>query len=289
MKTHLGGLALAIGLAALSTVSVKALELTKAEEQCEIAKAKATAKHFRCLTNAKIRGIKRGLSEQEINRRTRLCELKHAGRFAKAEARAEAKGETCVTLDDASGIHAHLIGITNDLTPKTIFVTSQTFDGDLLSEANENFDCDVETGLAGGDCICQSIADNADPMLVPPGVYKAWLSAGFESPAGGRWTQSTTPYVLVNGTEVASDWDDLLSLPLGHEINRDEANNLVVTSIWTGTLLDGSTGRFDCLQWHHGGPFADGIFGTPLQRDSRWTNNVFARCDSLKHLYCGAQ
>ena len=74
-------------------------------------------------------------------------------------------------------------------TPKRVFVTSSTFDGNL-------------GGLAGADVKCQGAATTAGL----PGTFRAWLSDSTTS-ASARLTHSALPYALVNDVQVADDFD----------------------------------------------------------------------------------
>ena len=86
-----------------------------------------------------------------------------------------------------------------------VFVTSDTYDGDL-------------GGLVGADAKCQALADAAGL----DGTFRAWLSDDAESPST-RFTQSTDPYWLVDGTVVADSWADLIHGSIAHAIDLDEA------------------------------------------------------------------
>ncbi len=77
---------------------------------------------------------------------------------------------------------------------KTVFVTSITFDGNT-------------GGLAGADEKCQADADRP-ASIVPEGTYLAWLSDGTDSP-DTRFTKSSHPYILPDGTMIAEDSADL--------------------------------------------------------------------------------
>jgi len=56
-----------------------------------------------------------------------------------------------------------------------------------------------------------------------PGTYKAWVSTNqANGTPATRFTQSATPYVLVNGTKIANNWADLIDGTLLAPINRTE-------------------------------------------------------------------
>jgi hypothetical protein len=106
----------------------------------------------------------------------------------------------------------------------TVFITSQTFDGNL-------------GGLAGADAKCQALAQAAGLS----GSFRAWLSNGTASPSS-RFTKAPVPYVLVDGTPIASDWDDLVDGTLDHHIDVTEQNSNLLKEwgAWTATLSDGT-------------------------------------------------
>jgi hypothetical protein len=166
---------------------------------------------------------------------------------------------------------------------KIVFVTSQTFNGSM-------------SGLAGADSQCQELAGSAGLS----GTYKAWLSAGSSS-AASRMTQSSEPYVLVNGSVVAENFaalTDTSSTPLVNAIARDEHGDMQVTYAWTNTNADGSlsyadTSCNDCAGWTNaaetscgsGSSYA-GAFGSNAAQVSEWTQLGLQSCGSAAALYC---
>ncbi len=107
---------------------------------------------------------------------------------------------------------------------KTVFVTSKGYTGNL-------------GGLAGADQKCNALATTAGLS----GSYMAWLSVAPEDPST-RFTRSTVPYALTDGTVIAGDWDDLVG-PEGDRleapISIDEAGYQRDTFVWTNTEYDG--------------------------------------------------
>lgn len=107
---------------------------------------------------------------------------------------------------------------------KTVFVTSESYTGNL-------------GGLAGADQKCNALATTAGLS----GTYMAWLSVAPEDPST-RFTRSTVPYALTDGTVIAGDWDDLVG-PEGDRleapISIDEAGYQRDTFVWTNTEYDG--------------------------------------------------
>lgn len=75
----------------------------------------------------------------------------------------------------------------------TVFYTSAQYTGDL-------------GGLEGADAKCNELAGDAGLA----GPYRAWIADETGSPAR-RFDQSVVPYVLVDGTLVADNWQDLVT------------------------------------------------------------------------------
>ena len=89
----------------------------------------------------------------------------------------------------------------------TIFVTSEPF-----KQGNFN-------GVTGADYECRH---RATKMFLPHGErYMAWVSTSTVQPAD-RMYHARGPYVLVNGLQVAANWDALTSGTLEHAIDVSE-------------------------------------------------------------------
>ena len=130
------------------------------------------------------------------------------------------------------------------VSEKTVFVTSLTFTGDLIRQADDLMGSMAATGLEAGDLICQWLADDADVG----GTYRAWLSDSFIS-AADRFAHADLPYVRTDGAVVAGSWTDLTSFgDLRSPINHDESGRIVLvdpgasdSGVWTGTRFDGTS------------------------------------------------
>ena len=96
---------------------------------------------------------------------------------------------------------------------KRVFVTSTTHTGNL-------------GGLDAADAICQELADNSELT----GQYKAWLSNDTQSPST-RFIQSDVPYVLVDGTQIAINYDDLVDGTIQNVIDLTEGSNTVLAGL----------------------------------------------------------
>lgn len=172
---------------------------------------------------------------------------------------------------------------------KTVFVTSETYTGDL-------------DGLVGADQKCNSLAATASL----PGTYKAWLSS-YGLSASARFVQSQAPYVLTDGTRVADDWSDLTDGLLAAPIDvTEEGISLTQTSeVWTGTSEVGNEFAFQgalCNDgagdtWESTSAFLNGpigvaegaITGRTNLTTSGWSAQEFMGCDGFRRLYCFQQ
>ena len=162
---------------------------------------------------------------------------------------------------------------------RAVFATSASFDGNL-------------GGLAGADAKCQAEAD--DPTsIVPAGTYLAWLSDGTDSPET-RFTKSSHPYILPDGTKLAEDFTDLTSGSVLSAPDIDPAGNpLGLIRYWTGTNPDGTTTKFflTCDGWT-ADPVTNfiGMAGSLRNGSSLWSSSDPASACSQPHrLVCFQQ
>ena len=187
-----------------------------------------------------------------------------------------------------------LDAILNLLEPKTIFVTSELFTGDLVTEANKlpGNAFAASEGLEAGDALCQNLAD-VDGSIVPEGEYVALLSTE-DVNAAARLTPSIGPYVRPDGLPIAADFVALFSVDLFSDdfnlinpIGRDELGEVSFGVVWTGTFASGMGSGVDCLQWTSGdGGLQAGRIGFNGNVDARWLSVANQRCDVPSRLYC---
>jgi hypothetical protein len=185
-----------------------------------------------------------------------------------------------LTVISAAALLAVIAGpVFADHNQKTVFVTSAKFKGNL-------------GGLTGADDKCQAEADGP-ASIVPSGTYLAWLSDGFDSP-DTRFTKSSHPYTLPDGTKIAEDFTDLTDGSILHKINSDPTGKrLGLQEFWTGTLADGTTAQqvVTCSRWKadllsDGG----GIHGRTNQTGSLWsTMHSDHDCSRSARLLCFQQ
>ena len=171
--------------------------------------------------------------------------------------------------------------------PCAVFVTSSAFTGSEIG------------GLAGGDAKCAAIASGAGL----PGTFKAWLSAGAETP-GTRFdnVNRAGPYRLVANNDdggnpppvVTTDFADLISCGatcLQNAIDRDQAGTVQVVdkTVWTGTLANGSASADTCSAWTSDSLGAFGQSGFSSDNTDLWTEEFSRSCSNAFKLYCFQQ
>jgi len=167
----------------------------------------------------------------------------------------------------------------------TVFVSSQVYQGGALS------------GLSGADATCQSLATAAKLK----GSFRAWLSDS-KTAASARFAHWSTPYVLVDGTKVASNWSGLTSGTLLHAIDETEsggaapAGTIQAGAVWTNTNTDGTKySSTDCVDWTSpSGTVSSFHFGNASSSAGAWTLDTSSSrtgnfCSDTAALYCISQ
>ena len=160
---------------------------------------------------------------------------------------------------------------------RRVFVTTQTWTGNL-------------GGLAGANAKCQDAADAAGLG----GTYKAWIATGKanEAPAD-HFSKSTAPYVRVDGEVIAANWDDLVDAELAIAINVTEDGVAAggTNHVWTNVKADGT--RLDaamhCTDFTNGAGSQDARVGVRNGTDQKWTDENTHKCSDSRHLYCFEQ
>lgn len=148
-----------------------------------------------------------------------------------------------------------------------VFVTS--------SVQNGNFG-----GLAGGDAICNSLAQAAGRQ----GQFAAWLSnAGIN---GADRVPGNGPFILVDGTQIAADRAALLGGTLEAPISLTETGAAPISQgVWTGTNADGTKSGFTCNGWNAAG-MSGGTLGLANSTTSTWSNSGVLGCDQNNRIFC---
>jgi hypothetical protein len=157
-----------------------------------------------------------------------------------------------------------------DSAPRRIFVTDTIHDADL-------------GGIDGADALCASQASAAGLE----GEFNAWLST-LSSAAADRLSRSTVAYVLVDGTLIAKDWQDLTDGEIAARIDLDASGQLRGGDVWTGTLPSGLPyANGDCAGFTSS-LATDGIAlcGTTQSSLANWTANATPDCATRLRLFC---
>lgn len=167
---------------------------------------------------------------------------------------------------------------------KLVFITSKKYAGALGN-------------LNGADAICNEVATDANL----PGVYKAWLSTNYQDDPEHRFIHSNEPYLLVDGTLLASDWNDLTDGELDHAISIDETGTLLDSDgvcssrqVWTNTQPTGYgfVDNRDCDDWTTTQQNTIGRVGLAGATTGLWSDGGcidYSYCDVPRHLYCFGQ
>lgn len=173
------------------------------------------------------------------------------------------------------------IGCFADTCTKTVFVSAEPVAADF-------------GGVAAADQLCAQQA--AAAML--PGTYYAWLSDSTQSPFG-RFSKSTVPYVLPDGTQVAADYAALRSDPVGL-IDMTAAGQTAAgaddAKVWTGSGIDGRADTFNnasnyCSDWSTNVIEDTVVIGLLRGRNKidDWTSHRLVPCTGKGYLYCFQQ
>ncbi len=188
-----------------------------------------------------------------------------------------------------------------DLPGKTVFVTSQRYTGDLITEANTALGTSFGNtqALEAADALCQARADAAGL----PGTYTAWLS---QPPQGtnnvaARLPDNTIGYVLTDGeTFIADDKTDLLDDVIAAPIGLDESGVQVAVTglnwaVWTNSTAggaEGSGGGSDCQDFTSSDSADLGVIGDARAvgessaPQNNWSRSNNLPCSNSARLYC---
>jgi len=161
------------------------------------------------------------------------------------------------------------------MLPKRVFVTSESYQGNLGR-------------LAGADAKCQALADQAGLN----GTFKAWLSIQGFTPMT-RFVHSQAHYMRnVRSTIIARNFSDLVDFDILTPIVNDENGNGVLmtpVNVWTGTESGGGPKPDNCNGWTTNEDNAFGDTGNYQATEDEWTDWEKIPCDHYARLYCFEQ
>lgn len=161
-------------------------------------------------------------------------------------------------------------GADGGLDRKLLFVTSETFKGDL-------------GGVAGADAKC----DDAARAAGLGGAWRAWISVP-DDDAIDR-IEDVGPWYLPDGdTMVFADRAQLATTPSAPLDQTELGDTVTPMAVWTGTNVGGTSGSSDCAAWTV--PIANtGIVGRTDSTSSEWTDDVVNGCIVSIPIYCLGQ
>ena len=160
---------------------------------------------------------------------------------------------------------------------KRVFVSSEILTGDL-------------GGLAGADATCQNLAAAAG-LGDEQEIFRAWLSSA-DTTAAQRLQHSEDPYILVDGTIIAENWEDLTDGELEHPIDLNEHNIEMISTpqVWTNTTISGSRRslQHDCNKWTSSSITSTAHIGWATESNEEWTHGEASPldCANEHRLYC---
>jgi hypothetical protein len=184
-----------------------------------------------------------------------------------------AGGSDAGPVDACGGCALGNVCMSGSCSPaKRVFITDKTYLPDFGSAAAANQ-------------ICQSTANTRKLG----GTWLAWIADSKFSPATD-FDQSAEPYVLLDGTLIASDWADLIDGMLAHPIDMNELHATIGSrETWTGVYLDGTASSDNCLEWTSNVPADLGTNGVSSVGDYGWSDIYLQFCDRWVSLYCFEQ
>ncbi len=161
-----------------------------------------------------------------------------------------------------------------------VFVTSGSFTGGF-------------GGVSGADTECQDAADAA-------GLGGTWIAFLSDSSQGAGSRIADGPYVLLDGTTIATSRADLLDGALSAAIQLDEYGATQSKWVFTGSTIAGSSAASGssvnglCADWTNGcgvcyGNHFYATVGRSYETDSDWTNVGWVFCSTSSGLYCFEQ
>ena len=183
----------------------------------------------------------------------------------------KAAGSTCTSNDEC------LSGECDDSTCSyRIFVSSQTFDGDL-------------GGISGADQTCNTLAGNENLG----GNWEAVLSTS-GTDLKSKLTLDAAVVRLDGTTVIANGAPIWQVMESNNPVLVDESGQSIPTCtmcdddlVWTGTSSDGTATNDTCNDWQSGSPAPQGTLGDGGDTDEwLYDDTSPRRCHNRQHIYC---
>lgn len=171
-------------------------------------------------------------------------------------------------------------------TSKVIFVTSDTWDGDLTTAGGGS------SGKESADNLCM-MAANGSNSLVQGKTFKAWLSDGRAPTFHGSGRQMTLhdlPYVNVKGDTVFPNLWNLDHKRQSFILTEGGVVEPLPSAHWTGLDEAGLPSPANCGQWRDNTGSNAGRQGFHnTQRIGEWNSEVSEDCNVVGRLFCVEQ
>lgn len=183
----------------------------------------------------------------------------------------ESTGENLECECDNNDSNCH-----NCIRDRLIFVTSEDVFGDWGKSPTLDDKCNQLAYKAG-------LLDGYDKR------FNTWISTS-KIDARDRFYHSPGRYVLVDGTVIANNWDDLVDGSIQNPIELDENGEIVHDIVWTGTHFDGTKIEGNlCNDWTIKELITEGYYGYSVDAN-QWTEvndgTGPAYCGEWAYLYC---
>lgn len=159
--------------------------------------------------------------------------------------------------------------------PKTVFITSEEFDGNL-------------GGVAGADAKCQNAADTAGLGK----DWKAWIAIDNTTVPAARFAFSAHGYQTIDGRPLGGTRFDHFPLGLLNALDVDENGQAILDnpSVWTGIRATGAATMFNCIDWTSNSAGDSGSRGITGNTEEAWTAlGDSVDCDDSYRFYCFEQ
>lgn len=155
---------------------------------------------------------------------------------------------------------------------RVVFVTSQTFDGNL-------------GGIAGADAKCMAAAAGAEALAGK--MFRAWVSTASSSPASSFTSDGS--FVTTDGSVIGDTFNNLREGTLMAKIKTERGASLS-TPVWSGTDENGyNEADADCGGWTTASATVEATRSNTDTIQWYWAASEMATCDLQASLYCFEQ